>query len=236
MKQFKFPLIAALFASLFTLALISCKKEKGDPSLTSDAAKKTKMDMPTITCGPVSTTATIEITVKAGATGAPAGFSLQWITAAAYAKGPDGVAGTKDDNSWPSSDAAGLCKASFSGNASGAFYNLAPNASVTVNIGDILYDNPGASTNCADGLACGVAYVFRAFAHANSSLTRSDFTANLQCSTLACATDYCSFSQGYWFNSGSGASTHVWPGHLATVYTTKQPAVQLRQQIHPAEL
>ena len=97
MKRFKFPLAALLFAGLFTMAFLSCKKEKNDPSLTSDAAKKTKMDVPTITCG-ISTTASIEIKVTAGATGAPAGFSVQWLTAAAYALGADGVAGTADDN------------------------------------------------------------------------------------------------------------------------------------------
>ena len=210
MKRFKFPLAALLFAGLFTMAFLSCKKEKNDPSLTSDAAKKTKMDVPTITCG-ISTTASIEIKVTAGATGAPAGFSVQWLTAAAYALGADGVAGTADDNSWPSSDAIGICKASFSGNANRAFYNLAPGGVSTVRIGDILYDNPGASTTCPDQLACGTAYVFRVFAHANSTLNRSDFTANLSCSTSPCPTDACSFSQGYFFNN---ASVHAWPGSI----------------------
>ena len=210
MKKLKFPLVAFLFAGLFMMAFLSCKKEKNDPSLTSDAARKTKMDAPTITCG-ISTTASIEIKITAGASGAPAGFSVQWLTAAAYALGADGIAGTADDNSWPASDAAGLCKASFSGNANGAFYNLAAGQTSTVRIGDILYDNPGASTNCSDQLACGTAYVFRVFAHANSTLTRSDFTANLSCSTSACPTDACSFSQGYYFNNGS---VHAWPGSV----------------------
>ena len=211
MRKFKFPLIAAFFAGLFTLALLSCKKEKSDPSLTSDAAKKTRMDAPVLACG-IATTASIEIKVTAGASGAPAGFSVQWITAAALASGPDGVAGTSDDNTWPSSDAIGLCKASFSGNASGFYYSLAAGQTATVRIGDILYDNPGASTNCSDALVCGTAYVFRAFAHANSALTRSDFTANLNCSTASCPTDACSLSQGYWFNN---ASVHAWPGSIS---------------------
>ncbi len=39
MKQLKFPMMAFLFAGLFTLAFLGCKKEKNDPSVTSDAGK-----------------------------------------------------------------------------------------------------------------------------------------------------------------------------------------------------
>jgi len=201
MKFLKFPLIALLFAGILTLAFYGCKKEAQSPSLTSDArggAPKTTLDAPGITCG-TSTEASIEVTVTAGASGAPAGFTIQWMTAADYAA-----------NGW--SDAP--CDASFSGNANGYYYSLAAGASVTVNIGDILYDNPGASTTCGDALQCGTDYIFRAFAHANNTVNKSDFSSNLTCSTLACSTDYCSFSQGYWFNSGHGASTHTWPGSI----------------------
>ena len=70
--------------------------------------KVTKVDTPSISqVG--ATQASIDIQVTAGAvTGAPAGFSLQWMTAADYAA---------NGNAWYLSEDARLCKASFSGNA-----------------------------------------------------------------------------------------------------------------------
>src|SRR5205809_3983184 len=55
----------------------------GNPTPAKAAGKKTKIDTPTITCG-TRTQASIDITVCApsgtGATGLPAGFSIQWMT------------------------------------------------------------------------------------------------------------------------------------------------------------
>jgi hypothetical protein len=177
---------------------------------------KSKMSTPTIDCG-VSTQSSIEIIVTAGATGAPAGFSLQWITAEQYALGPDGIAATGDENTWPASDDTQLCKGSFSGNANLSRYNLAAGEQVTVNVGEFLFDN-GASSNCTEALECGTTYVFRAFAHASNSLNRSDFTPNHTCATLACDgggnEGGCTFTQGYWKTHGpsaTGNNENVWP-------------------------
>jgi hypothetical protein len=168
---------------------------------SSAAGKKTKIDTPAISCaGSTQASINIQVTAPSGAnaTGLPAGFSLQWITAEAYAAGPDGVPGTTDDNSWPASD-GNLCKASFSGNANLSRYNLLPGQSVTVNVGEFLFDE-GASTTCGGALVCGTTYVFRAFGHATNTLNRSDFTANLECATLECDNDggECTLTQGYW--------------------------------------
>jgi hypothetical protein len=182
------------------------------PARRAEAQKgpaKTKVDPPVLTCG-TATQASIDIQVCAGATGLPAGFSIQWMSAADYAA---------NGNQWYLSDDPRLCKASFSGNASGSRYNLLAGECVTVNIGEILFDN-GASTNCDGALVCGTAYVFRAFGHATSSLTRSDFTANLTCSTLECnddcASGNCTLTQGYWKTHGpagcvTGNNTNTWP-------------------------
>ena len=168
--------------------------------------KTTVMDTPTITCGG-SSQISINITITAGATtGAPAGVSLQWMSRSDFDTLFGGV--------WPSSDAIGLCKASFSGNANLSKYTLAAGQSVTVNIGEFLFDN-GASTNCASALACGTQYVFRAFAHATSTLTKSAVTATLSCSTLACGSaETCTYSQGYWKTHGpipTGNNANEWP-------------------------
>jgi hypothetical protein len=207
-----------------TLMLWTSCSEENDVSKTNSpdaSARKTALDKPTITCG-TSTQASINITVTAGASGAPAGFSLQWMTAADYAL---------NGNSWYASEDLRLCKASFSGNANLSRYNLTAGQSVTVNIGEFLFDN-GASTNCGDALTCGTAYVFRAFAHATSTLMRSDFTPNLTCSTLACGADeHCTYTQGYWKTHGpvpAGNNENEWPVDGLSLGTTAYTALQLQ--------
>jgi hypothetical protein len=192
----------------------------GDLDELAEKAKKTKMDTPTIACDG-ATQVSLFIKVTAGASGTPAGFSLQWMTADALAA-LNGV--------WPSSDSLTLCKASFSGNANLSRYNLGAFQTVTVNIGEFLFDN-GASTNCASALLCGTAYVFRAFAHASSSLQRSDSTANLTCSTLACGSgETCTYTQGYWKTHGpvpEGNNSNEWPVAALVLGTVSYTDLQL---------
>lgn len=226
MKKLRFNLKALLSAAvIFTVVLIACQKNGANvnpavPELVSPSPKP-KMSTPTLSCA-TSTQVSIEITFTAGATGAPAGFSLQWMTAAAYAA---------NGNQWASSDDPGLCKGSFSGNANLSRYNLGPGESVTVRVGEFLFDN-GASTNCGDALVCGTAYVFRAFAHANSSLQRSEFTSNLTCSTLSCTTsEGCTYTQGYWKTHGpipTGNNVNEWPVNSLTLGTVVYTDLQLQ--------
>jgi hypothetical protein len=160
----------------------------GSPSREVAAGPKTKISTPAISCAG-STQVSINIQVCAGATGLPAGFSIQWMTAADY---------VANGEQWYASDDTRLCKASFSGNASLSRYNLAADECVTVNVGEFLFDN-GASTNCDGALTCGTTYVFRCFGHANGGLQRSDFTANLACGTMNCGRgETCTLTQGYW--------------------------------------
>lgn len=194
---------------------------KGKPSPTPTPSPSAgKITTPTLECGAgTQTSINVIVGAPAGGTGLPAGFSLQWITADALAKGPDGITGTADDNTWPASDSEALCKGSFSGNANLSRYNLAAGESVSVNVGDFLLDQ-GASTNCSGELECGTTYAFRAFGHATNTLNRSDFTANHFCSTLACGggdcgDQGCTRTQGYWKTHGpegcaTGNNTNVW--------------------------
>jgi len=211
------------------------------PSISA-AGKKNKVDMPEISCGS-ATQASLNIVVCApagsNATGLPAGFSIQWQELTDL--NGDGVV-TCDDAAlfvWPSSDDSSLCKASFSGNASGSRYNILPGECVTVNIGEFLFDN-GASTSCPDALHCydpkaGTgAYVFRAFGHATSTLNRSDFTGNRCCTTKSCD-EYnggCTFTQGYWKTHGpegcaTGNNTNVWPVNSLILGSVEYKDVQL---------
>jgi hypothetical protein len=61
-------------------------------------AQRTPLDPMTITCLG-STDTTITVRVCAGPSGAPGGFSLQWIKKSDWEAGPDGILGTDDDNS-----------------------------------------------------------------------------------------------------------------------------------------
>ena len=198
-----------------------------------EAGKKTKIDTPTISCAG-STQVSINIQVCAGATGLPAGFSIQWMTAADYAAfgsaWPANSDCPLDVNGNPTCPAS-YCKASLSGNANLSRYNLAPSGCVTVNLGEFLFDE-GASTNCPIALVCGTDYVFRAFGHANSTLNRSDFTANLVCSTLPCGHDEgCTLTQGYWKTHGpipTGNNVNEWLVTSLTLGTVTYTDLQLQ--------
>jgi hypothetical protein len=197
----------------------------------SEAGKTAKMNTPILSCGG-STPVSLDVLVCAGATtGAPAGFSLQWVTSTALANGPDGIAGTADDNTWPDSESLDLCKASFSGNANGSTYNLGRNQCTSVNIGDNLFDDPGASSNCANTpLTCGTTYAFRSFAHANSTIFRSDFSGNLFCTTASCPETSCTFTQGYWKTHGPipvGNNSNEWPVTSLTLGTVSYTDLEL---------
>jgi hypothetical protein len=162
---------------------------------------------PTIQC--VNTTqATIFLQVCAGPTGAPAGFSVQWMPLP-----PDVACG---QFVWPASDDPALCKASFSGVPGCSAFNLGPNQCITVEIGNLDDSVCGVSTNCSGELECGTTYVFRAFAHnVPQGPNRSDFTPNRCCSTLDCQPG-CVRTQGYWKTHGPAGcnpsgGANVWP-------------------------
>lgn len=187
-------------------------------STTTSSAAPPKLAKPAITCFGSSPTS-IDIRVCAGANGAPAGFTVQWMLASDYALGPDGLPGTSDDNSWSSSSPS-YCDASFSGVPGCSNYNLAAGQCITVNIGDNLFDECGASSSCANQpLDCDTQYAFRAFAHnVPGGLNRSDFTATLFCTTPSCGggDQGCTLTQGYWKTHGPvgcnpSSGTNVWP-------------------------
>ena len=191
-------------------------------SVPVSAAPKPKMSTPTLSCG-TSSKVSIQITLTAGATGAPAGFSLHWMPLADY---------VANGSVWPSTENPAFCHASFAGNANASRYNLAPGQSVTVDIGDLLFDN-GTSASCVEPLVCGTTYVFRAFAHANSTYNRSDFTPNLQCSTLPCEDLQinCTYTQGYWKTHGpvpTGNNSNMWPVTSLTLGTVNYTDMQLQ--------
>jgi hypothetical protein len=170
-----------------------------------------------------SAASNIAISVTAGQTGAPTGFSIQWMTLADYV-----ALGSQ----WPvtlevpNALAPSFCKANFSGivPSSGCIpYNLHPRQSVTVVIGDdSLYDNCAVSSPCSGApLLCNTAYVFRAFTvDATGQLRVSD---TITCATLPCIVgSSCTYSQGYWRNH-----PNAWPVTSLTLGTVTYQAAEL---------
>jgi hypothetical protein len=137
MKVMKMSLLG--LATLLVLGIFhACQKNMSSEPTTGVEAVGGKpaavsLDAPTLACAG-STPASITLTVTAGASGAPAGFSVQWMLKSDY-----------DLNGWSeSSEPAGsFCKASLSGvpgDTESHAFNLGPNASVQVTIGDVLFD------------------------------------------------------------------------------------------------
>jgi hypothetical protein len=200
----------------------------------SAAGWKTQVDTPQISCAG-GTQVSRSITVCAPSsgtnpTGLIAGFSLQWMTCDAYAA---------NANQWFDSEDPRLGKASFSGNANLSRYNVVSGECVTVDVGDFLFDQ-GASTNGSGNLSCGTCYIFRAFGHATNTLKRSEFTNNLNCSTLDCGggDNQCTFSFSWWRRFGgecdpgpdfsaSSAPAVPWPVAALTLGTVTYSDAQL---------
>ena len=202
------------------------------------AAPKPTISTPILSCAG-SGQDYIDMNVTAGSpTGAPAGFTIQWQTTGDYEQfgWPTDSSCLPDINGVPTCGES-FCKASFSGNAAFSNYNLAAGQSVTVRIGDLQLDN-GASTDCPDvKLLCSHNYVFRAFAHGDSTRQRSAFTENLTCSTQECPIE-CDAnvkSLDFWrthsmFCTGEGCQEDAWPQSVlengltlgCTTYTAEQ--------------
>jgi len=186
------------------IALVALLALAAGSMLLSNSALAAKTTLDTLTLDCVSETEnTITLRVTAGNSGAPAGFSVQWMLKSEY-----------DNYGWPSDsgdpgDRTSFCKASFSGTPGASSYNLSGpsglNNSRLVTIGDLNDEEVGVSYSCDDQeLECGTEYVFRAFAHANNQSNKSAF-----CPTHVCSTDSCPeppeggtcarvHSDGYW--------------------------------------
>ena len=161
------------------LLLVGCGGG-GDASETGTeraAAKQAQLDAPAL--GAIDDTFIVIVT--AGATGAPAGFTLQWMTRADY-----------DAFGWPVASGSGprksFCSGSFSGVPRGSIYSLPPGGSVAVFIGAGPPETGRSIAPACDvPLQCTSAYVFRAFAHAApAGAARSDVGATLPLGPVSC--------------------------------------------------
>ena len=205
MKILKLSIAAFL---LLAVVIFACKKDVSQSSdnLQAKAQPKASLDPLALSCTAVSG-ASIDVRVCAGESGASAGFSIQWETLADY-----------NLYGWSSENAPSYRCASLSGVPGCASkYSLAANACVTVNIGNNLFDDCGASATCGPTeLECGTTYIFRAFAHnIPGGLKASDKSGTTQCTTFDCGSEGCTYTQGYWKTHGpegcaTGNNTNQW--------------------------
>lgn len=139
--------------------------------------------------------ASITLEVTAGATGLPAGFSIDWMTQQAFLLGGWNGAGnyyctlngTPTWNTWPGATT----------------YRLGPYETARIEIGD-MFDETGIATDYNVELDFGVNYVFRGYADGDANGEASYYTSTILASTLGGVG--CTFTQGYWKNH-----TEDWP-------------------------
>lgn len=186
-------------------------------------------DTPTLTLG-VTGLARQTITVTAGTTGTPSGFTLWWM------KKSDFLANNSEwwIYGYPTQGEASFAGAPslnvFPGEASS--FALGPNESITVEIGDLLGESGVATTDWRSEwggeLEYGTQYVFCAFANASPTVYQSAFTDNFEDVTLQ--TQDCTFTQGYWKTHPSAWPAACLPMQLGNNFYTQAELLQIFNQ------
>jgi hypothetical protein len=177
-----------------------------------------ELDPPTLASASTEASSFVHLDVVAGASGAPNGFTIEWMTLAQY----DALG-----NTWPADPADPRIKsAMFVGFPSlntvdgTSTFMLGPNTSAEIEVGDI-FDETGILSPNRDELSQGTEYVFRVKANGDEGdpsgglgltagaglLPPSGYSDTHHASTKAppVSTD-CVFTQGYWKNH-----PNAWP-------------------------
>lgn len=158
----------------------------------------------------------VRLRVKAGASGADAGFTAQWMKKADYdANGGWAQAG---DSRLMQGDFSGIPVWVTEGNAGD--YTLAPSQWMSIELGQ-LFDEMGVSATDTDELEAGTQYVVRVFARGTATLDASAPTANIVVSTLT-APQNCTYTIGYWKNHPG-----AWPATSLTLGSVNYTAAEL---------
>ncbi|HSK11983.1 MAG TPA: hypothetical protein VK907_02155 [Phnomibacter sp.] len=177
-KMMLWAMLPTLFAAL---TFTSCQKSM-DVTRDGDVStlkKEATYDALLLDCNGAGEN-WIDLKVTAGLSGAPAGFSVQWMTKADFdANGGEWPMQREIYNDLEEIVGYTYCEASFSGVPKDSPYSLGPDEFYTVTIGM-------GGTTCDGMLDCETDYVFRAFAHANNRNFRSAYTIFDGCSTTAC--------------------------------------------------
>jgi hypothetical protein len=161
----------------------------------SGPARAQQYDTPTITWT-ASGYGKMEITVTAGPSGTPAGFTVWWMKLSDF---------QANNEQWFMYGDARQGECQFLGEPTLNIYPgsppsflLGPNQSFRIQVGD-LFDETGIFTYSTDELDYATPYVFCAFANADGNSEQSGFSANVPGAT-GDASENCTYTVGYWKN------------------------------------
>ena len=185
------------------------------------------METPGIASGVVGTRKAL-VTITAGVTGAPVGFTIWWMKQSDY---------LANGNEWFLYGDTRQGEAYFWGTPEihtndGQYttFHLAPNQSITVEIGD-LFDESGVTYTpptediAMDGeLQDNTPYVFCAYANGTPQIYQSGLTLTVQSTTQ---TQNCTFTQGYWKNHASAWPASCLPMTLGNNSYTQAQLLQI---------
>jgi hypothetical protein len=149
----------------------------------------------------------ITLSVMAGQSGTPAGFTVQWMKKADF----DAMGGV-----WPAEGTPGLeycqCYGAYVLNQWAGSALMGPGQTSYLQLGDLAdEDNSAIYGNDYNQLLPGTEYVIRGYAEGDGNADPSDFTSTTTVSTLS---SEC--TQGFWKTHGpapchSGNNANVWP-------------------------
>ena len=186
------------------------------------AFAQTEYDPPGIDVAPAGH-GRIAVTITAGQTGAPEGFTLWWMTRQQY---------NNYGGYWPETPIVGEGTANFTGTSTlhmvnGEFpdFQLGPGESVTVYIGG-LFDETGVDGEFGEELKYGTNYVVCAYANGGPGYDSSQLSLTLGESTTLSTN--CTYTVGYWKNHGPNDPPNLWPVTNLTLGTVNYTDVELQ--------
>lgn len=196
---------------MLVIAFSGCSVESIDSNeeiLSADGNVKiqkttsTDLEIPAMTIGEETTATSLEIVIKAGATGAPGGLSVRWMTDEDYQ-----LYGWNNDE--------GCHEQLNSKKNGGEIYNLAANDEFHFFLEDYI---SGEGDSCDRALDCGMKYWFKVQAAQDGQNSKSGYSEAIPFSTANC--EICPFGKGYWRNHSNdnpGDQIDAW---LDTAYET----------------
>lgn len=166
---------------------------------------------------------TIRLLVTPGPSGAPGGFTLEWLPAATF----NALGG------WPDASDSRIMHGGFVGSPTlnvtdgTTQFRMTSVDDAGVQLGD-LYDETGIATSADAELDQNTEYVVRAYAHAFGGMNASVYCTNLVTQTSSGIGHDCTYTQGYWKNHPT-----LWPTSslmLGTVTYTKTQLLAIFDQ------
>jgi hypothetical protein len=184
-------------------------------TVIATAAFAANVDTPAIATG-VNGHAKATLTISAGPSGLPNGFTIWWMDQATF---------LANGGTWPAQETSEIGAAAFTGaptlNTFGGQYTtfqLGPNETIRIEIGD-LFQETGVSGDTGE-LNYGSRYYFTAFGLDELGNKASDLTVTVNSSTTNSTN--CTYTIGYWKNH-----TELWPVTNLTLGTVNYTAAEL---------